>query len=65
MDPNKPALKPPPGIVSNFDDPPNGNIQAHFGIAISVFLVFTGASLRAYSRLFCMKQVKLEDCELR
>ncbi|KAI3317471.1 hypothetical protein HD806DRAFT_514695 [Xylariaceae sp. AK1471] len=61
MDPNKPALKPPPGIISNFDDPPNGNLKAHFGIAISVFLVLTGASLRAYSRLFCMKQVKLED----
>ncbi|KAI8626401.1 hypothetical protein F5Y19DRAFT_488236 [Xylariaceae sp. FL1651] len=61
MDPNKPALKPPPGVVSNFDNPPNGNLEANFGIAICLFLVFTGASLRAYSRLFCIKQVKIED----
>jgi hypothetical protein len=64
MDLNKPALKPPPGIESNFDNPPNGNVQAHIGIAICIFVVFAGASLRAYSKIFCMKQVHLEDCEL-
>ncbi|KAI0415520.1 hypothetical protein F5X98DRAFT_346232 [Xylaria grammica] len=58
---DKPALEPPPGIQPNFDNPPNGNIQAHFGIAICIFLVFVGASLRAYSKIVCMKEVKLED----
>jgi hypothetical protein len=64
MEQNQPALSPPPGVVPNFDDPPNGNVQAHFGIAISLVLVASSASLRAYSRIFCIKQVKLEDCEL-
>ncbi|KAI1126629.1 hypothetical protein F5Y10DRAFT_244481 [Nemania abortiva] len=61
MDPNKPALEPPPGIESNFNNPPNHNIEAHFAVAISIFIVFTGAALRAYSKIFCMKQVNLED----
>ncbi|KAF2967361.1 hypothetical protein GQX73_g6197 [Xylaria multiplex] len=61
MDFDTPALEPPPGIQPNFDNPPNGNVQAHFGLAICIFLVFTGASLRAYSKIFCMKQAHLED----
>ncbi|KAI0448922.1 hypothetical protein F5B21DRAFT_496113 [Xylaria acuta] len=61
MDFNKPALEPPPGVEPNFDNPPNGNVEAHFGIAICIFIVFTGASLRAYSKITCMKQVHLED----
>ncbi|KAI0907331.1 hypothetical protein F4823DRAFT_23180 [Ustulina deusta] len=61
MDFDIPALAPPPGIQSNFDDPPNGNVEAHVGIAICLFIVFIGGSLRAYSRIVCMKQVKLED----
>jgi hypothetical protein len=63
MDPNKPALKPPPGTVSNFDNPPNGNVEAHFGIAIGIFIVFAGASLRAYSKIVCFRRVRIEDCE--
>ncbi|KAJ3578665.1 hypothetical protein NPX13_g1900 [Xylaria arbuscula] len=61
MDPDKPALAPPPGIQSNFDNPPNENVQAHIGIAICIFIVFVGGSLRAYSKIVCMKQVRLED----
>ncbi|KAI1428898.1 hypothetical protein F5Y12DRAFT_639887 [Xylaria sp. FL1777] len=61
MDSDKPALAPPPGIQSNFDDPPNGNIEAHFGVAICIFIVFVSGSLRAYSKIVCMKKVKLED----
>lgn len=63
MDPDKPALAPPPGIQSNFDNPPNGNVEAHIGIAICIFIVFVGGSLRAYSKIVCMKQVRLEDCK--
>ncbi|KAI0423599.1 hypothetical protein F5Y09DRAFT_326943 [Xylaria sp. FL1042] len=61
MNANKPALTPPPGVQSNFDNPPNGNVQAHIGIAICIFIVFVASSLRAYSKIVCMKQVKLED----
>ncbi|RYC64117.1 hypothetical protein CHU98_g2087 [Xylaria longipes] len=61
MDFNKPALQPPSGIEPNFDSPPNRNVEAHFAIAIGILIVFTGASLRAYSKIFCMKQVHLED----
>lgn len=63
MDANRPALQPPPGIEPDFDNPPNRNVEAHFGISICIFIVFTGVALRAYSKIFCMRQVHLEDCE--
>ncbi|KAI1817062.1 hypothetical protein GGS20DRAFT_582759 [Poronia punctata] len=61
MDPETPPQSPPPGMNPNFENPPNGNLQAHFGIAICLALVFVGVSLRIYSRVFCIKDVKLED----
>ncbi|KAF2966879.1 hypothetical protein GQX73_g6719 [Xylaria multiplex] len=61
MDPNRPGLEPPSGVESNFDNPPNDNRQANAGIAICLILVITSVSLRAYSKLFCVKKVNLED----
>ncbi|KAI1271928.1 hypothetical protein F5Y07DRAFT_381532 [Xylaria sp. FL0933] len=61
MDPNRPGLEPPPGVIPDFDNPPNDNRQANAGIAICLLLVFTSVSLRAYSKLFCVKQVHFED----
>ncbi|TGJ81946.1 hypothetical protein E0Z10_g6816 [Xylaria hypoxylon] len=61
MDPNRPGLEPPPGVMSNFDDPRNDNRQANAGIAICLILVITSASLRAYSKIFCVKKVHIED----
>ncbi|KAI0969455.1 hypothetical protein F4678DRAFT_438740 [Xylaria arbuscula] len=61
MDPNGPALKPPLGVQSNFNNPPNDNRQANAGIVICLIIVFTSVSLRAYSKLFCVKEVHFED----
>ncbi|KAI0535258.1 hypothetical protein GGR58DRAFT_479729 [Xylaria digitata] len=61
MDPNRPGLEPPSGVESNFNNPPNDNRQANAGIAICLILVITSVSLRAYSKLFCVKKVNLED----
>lgn len=63
MDPNRPGLEPPEGVIPNFDNPPNDNGQANAGIVICLLLVFTSVSLRAYSKLFCVKQVHFEDCK--
>lgn len=59
-----PALAPLPGVVSNFENPPNNNPLAYATLAIS--LVFSSLFLlaRAYSKIFCMKRVQIEDCEL-
>ncbi|KAI0024879.1 hypothetical protein F4780DRAFT_794026 [Xylariomycetidae sp. FL0641] len=58
---DKPALEPPPGVIPNFDNPPNGNIQAHVGVAICLFLVTCAVLVRGYSKVFCAKRVELED----
>ncbi|KAI8631465.1 hypothetical protein F5Y19DRAFT_473138 [Xylariaceae sp. FL1651] len=58
---NGPALAPPPGIVPNFDNPPNQN---HFGTLTNVMCLTTTViviGLRAYAKIFCVKQVHIED----
>lgn len=59
--PDQPALPPPPGKESNFIDPPNGNARAHFVLAFSIVLVLSGVSVRAYSKIFCMKKISFQD----
>ncbi|KAI1298347.1 hypothetical protein F5Y03DRAFT_386660 [Xylaria venustula] len=61
MDPNSHALKPPLGVQSDFNNPPNDNRQANAGIVICLIIVFISVSLRAYSKLFCVKKVRFED----
>jgi hypothetical protein len=57
-----PALKPPPGVVSNFSDAPNRTALC-VGITITcIVLVTLGAIIRLYTRIFCMKKMRLEDC---
>ncbi|KAK5625658.1 hypothetical protein RRF57_001374 [Xylaria bambusicola] len=60
---NSPGVAPPPGVVPNFLRPPNKN---HVAIAVNVVcLVVTVVAicLRAYSRIFCIKKLHLEDCK--
>lgn len=59
----KPALAPPPGIVSNFDDPPS---QAYaIIIAIVFFLVSTTpfVLVRLYTRYYINQRLWWDDCK--
>lgn len=58
---NGPAMKPPKGIVPNFDNPPNSNTEAIAVITICTVLVFIFTLLRAYSRLFVAKKPRIDD----
>jgi hypothetical protein len=59
---NGPALKPPPGIVPNFTDAPNQTALC-FGVTITCAILVTfGAVIRLYTRIFCIKKMRLEDC---
>jgi hypothetical protein len=61
---NGPALGPPPGVVPNFTDAPNRTALC-FGITITcVVLVTFGAIIRLYTRIFCIKKMRVEDCML-
>jgi hypothetical protein len=58
-----PALPPPEGMQSNFDNPPSfntgGYIVVSFCLAISTAFVF----IRIYSRAFLTKQFRIEECK--
>lgn len=60
---NGPAMKPPRGQKSEFDNPPNGNRLA-IGLIIAAAILSTLlVSLRTYSRIRYSKRLALEDCK--
>lgn len=59
---NGPALTPPDGVVSDFDNPANHNAEALAVAAVCISLALVAACLRAYSRIFVAKKLQLEDC---
>ncbi|KAI1759339.1 hypothetical protein GGR53DRAFT_523934 [Hypoxylon sp. FL1150] len=56
-----PALPPPPGVTSNFDDPPSltRGMNIAMGVAIPLATIFFG--LRSYTRLFIRRTWIFED----
>ncbi|KZZ89738.1 hypothetical protein AAL_07631 [Moelleriella libera RCEF 2490] len=58
---NRPALDPPPGLVSNFDNPDNRN-AAGYGIAIACFTVASiSFIIRVYYRARVLRKWTAED----
>jgi hypothetical protein len=55
---------PPEGVKPNFDNPPNQDAMAMavVGHCFALVTIFTLA--RVYTRVFILKMVYLEDCEL-
>ncbi|KAI3325752.1 hypothetical protein HD806DRAFT_553010 [Xylariaceae sp. AK1471] len=58
---NGSALTPPPGVVPNFDHPPNENYLGILTNFICVITTLVVVLLRAYVKIFCMKKVQIED----
>ncbi|KAI1753640.1 hypothetical protein F4782DRAFT_529522 [Xylaria castorea] len=58
---NGPAAVAPPGITPNYTNPPNNNGLANGVIGASVVVVVLVSLLRFYSKVFCVRKVKLED----
>ncbi|KXX79711.1 hypothetical protein MMYC01_203806 [Madurella mycetomatis] len=58
---NGPARAPPPGVVPNFDNPPNRTPEAIAVIAVCLFFSTAAVLLRIYSRVFILRKVRLED----
>ncbi|KAI0154795.1 hypothetical protein GGR57DRAFT_501992 [Xylariaceae sp. FL1272] len=58
---NGPALLPPPGQLSNFEDPPNNNRLA---LGVSILCLSTSSLLmliRTYTRLVALRSFRVED----
>ncbi|KAF2106974.1 hypothetical protein BDV96DRAFT_654304 [Lophiotrema nucula] len=59
---NGPALKPPPGIIPQFTNPPNRNALC-FGIVVTgTILALLAVGMRLYTKIFCVKRLRIEDC---
>ncbi|KAK8106490.1 hypothetical protein PG999_009849 [Apiospora kogelbergensis] len=56
-----PALYPPGGQESNFDNPPNGTATAAVLLVIFLSLITVSISARVYVRFFCIKERALAD----
>lgn len=58
----RPSSKPPAGVQSNLDNPPNRNDEALALAIICIILVAVSVSLRLYSRVVIVKRLRIEDC---
>lgn len=61
MDMPWPAITPPPGVVPNFDDPPNSNTMALVVMSICLAVSTIAIVLRFYSRWAVVQMVQWQD----
>jgi hypothetical protein len=61
MDLDGPALAPPPGIVPNFNNPPNQNGLARGVLGATVAIATVSMVLRLYGRFYLLRKVSPED----
>ena len=59
-----PAISPPIGIAPNFTDPER-HYSLSWGVLItSAALSAIAVSIRLYTRIFCIRKLRIEDCKL-
>ena len=59
-----PAAKPPPGLTSNFVNPPNQKDIVLVYTTLFTVIATLGIAARMYTRIWVIKKVQLEDCML-
>lgn len=59
-----PALYPPAGVESVFDDPPNQNSMVRGVFIVYLTLTFAAVVLRGYCKICLVRKVLLEDCKI-
>ena len=58
-----PGLQPPPGITSNFENPPSIQNIGYATAAICLFFTTLAVGLRILTRIHVDRTLKLEDCQ--
>jgi hypothetical protein len=60
---NGPALKPPPGVVPQLDNPPAYRTASTALPVVCLVVATLGLAMRLYTRIRVLRQVNLADCE--
>ena len=60
---NGPGLPPPPGIIPNFENPPNQTVIAHASLVLCIVACVIFICMAVYAKVVRQKTVRLEDGE--
>ena len=60
---NGPALTPPPGVISNFHNPPNLDVYIHLTLTLCLVLASLAFFTRMYTKMVLLRFVGYEDCK--
>lgn len=58
---NGPALDPPEGIISNFENPPNSSTLSMTVVTMCLSISTLAGLIRTYAKLFKTRAAKVED----
>jgi hypothetical protein len=56
-----PALEPPPGVIANFDNPPNENALAWFVTTFCMIISTLCLFVRLYAKLWVLRKIRAEE----
>jgi hypothetical protein len=56
-----PAAKPPPGVVPNFDNPPNSNQKITILCILAATIGMLFVIMRLYTRIVLLRKIMFED----
>lgn len=51
----------PDGVTANYDSPPNMTVGTYIIVSIGLAITTVLVLLRAYAKIFCLKDVRLPD----
>ena len=60
---NQVVQSPPPGVVSNFENPESLTLQSHITAGILTVLLLLTVGLRAYCKIIITRNWGLDDCK--
>lgn len=58
---NGPALEPPEGVVPNYENRSTALEVLYASLSLVLLVAISAAGLRAYSRIYVVKKVRIED----
>lgn len=60
---DKPALKPPPGVLPNLEDPPSHRALSLVTLILCLIITTSMTFMRLYVKVVNVRKLHLEDCK--